>query len=291
MTVRKADSQWESRVFTVGTHDAILADTHSNFEIDIGNSDSTMNNGIFGVSIDNAGFTHVFPNIRPTANSVVDQVSLSLEGTLGGVVQFTSAFIIPTGWYTEQELVDYLNTEVPTTWFDYPFSEVVFGINTSRSEDHRIVITLNDLGGANVDNVNVVVGSVTSHGGNYLGWPHNAGSFSLDFHKYFDVSGVDAPFPPSLEGDQVVFIHSSILVDKEVSIDGEGKIGDMLVSIPITVPRNGFQTYAANQYRSPTIYYDDPVSVTKLRFDLRDVEGRPLDVGAGSMWLNIRVWW
>lgn len=95
---------------------------------------------------------------------------------------------------------------------------------------------------------------------------------------------------PNLNGLQVAYLHSSVLVDSQHAFDGEGLLVSFMTHIPITVPFGLQQTYDPKQTERPSIAYEEEVTLRQVNFTLRDHDGDVVDVGQSDMWVVLRLW-
>lgn len=98
---------------------------------------------------------------------------------------------------------------------------------------------------------------------------------------------------PSLNGDQMFYIHSHELLNKKISVDSEGIPVAMVCAVPVTVPYGQNQTRTWQEHDAPGLVIADPSgskSMTTISIRLRDTFGQLVDPGSGEVVIVVKLW-
>lgn len=300
-----SSTNFTSKLLRLSSHDAttIFGDSNSSFEVDLGQNFPEMLDGVEGISVESWGFVNCFPNIKPTkGEEQKSNVSrLYLVPTLGGAPLAAYTIDVPPRWFTMDELLIVLNAGL--AGWPYP-GGASFTLDTSLTFDPRVIFNMTATAGV-VDGLTLRTSICDISLAQYLGWKADPTVKTATPPDYLDVPlttviptvapgavSANAPFCPQLQGEQVAYLHSALLMGPETSIDGEGVPNHMMTSCPITVPQMSPQSCFPNQYQEPTILRGRPVESHRIvGISLRDSNGRLLNTGAGQLWANIRIWY
>ncbi len=101
---------------------------------------------------------------------------------------------------------------------------------------------------------------------------------------------IQAPLNPSLQGEQVVYLHSSAFASAKKSFPGEGPPDSLIATIPIWGGYGDVIGYSLNQWASPAMVYTSPVTPRQFDFTLRNQYNEDLDIGWNqSLTMTFRV--
>ncbi len=283
---RRQEYHGRSRLVRIASHDASVWRTNSDFEVDMGNTLSEITSGINGLSVESCGFKNDLPNVKETATEKpILRIYPTIDGDTfpdrDGALRFDVA--VPTGWYETQQLLGILNESLADVW---PTPEApAFKLEEKLD---RVMLVMDpvspQVNGFIISGVPSVATMIQQ-----LGWPIDP---TFPETVYPSTDGVlIAPHLTNIQGEQVVFLHSSILCAGQQAVDGEGRLTSILTAIPVKVERGLSEWYAPEQDEGPTIIYDRPLPLNSINITLRDVRGAALDIGSGELWVLLRFWW
>lgn len=92
-------------------------------------------------------------------------------------------------------------------------------------------------------------------------------------------SSITAELNPTLQGEQVVYLHSNMLANSKKAFAGEGKPDSLIATIPIWVGYGEIVTYSLNQWESPVITHESGVDGREFDFALKNIYEEFLDIG------------
>jgi len=293
-----------SRQIRIASHDAVEWKSNSEFTVDLGNSIIDVNTGVFGVSIESCGFKNAVQNVRATEFEP-NGPEVLIRVYNGAVLETQQVYYLPPGWWTAESVQVFLTqalagNRAPQPVWPTPNVPIVSLVNLNQDEttyDKRLRFTVTGGGNRWVNLVGSRDGDANAMTlANYLGWPIDpsiAGLQQLNVPDpvQWSTAFSVAPHLANFQGDSALFLHSSVLLHDQSSLDGEGLVNSVLIPIPITAPYLGIQTYTPEQYQRPTIVYNESVSIRTVNLTLRDVKGRAVDIGTGELWVVLRFWW
>lgn len=96
---------------------------------------------------------------------------------------------------------------------------------------------------------------------------------------------------PRLNGEQLVYLHSDSLMGDSLSFDGEGAPDQTVCAIPVTAPFLEMNVYSPTPREQPLVLFNEPRQLREVDIELRDIYGRPLELGgAQQMYVQARLW-
>lgn len=90
---------------------------------------------------------------------------------------------------------------------------------------------------------------------------------------------IQALLNPSLQGEQVVYLHSVFLSSSSKSFSGEGPQDSVIATIPVWAGYGELVEYSLNQWSTPAIFYVSPITPREFDFTLRNQYNEILDIG------------
>jgi hypothetical protein len=117
---------------------------------------------------------------------------------------------------------------------------------------------------------------------------HNMG-FLLPPNSYSELTKADDL--PRLNGEQLVYLHSSFLMGDSLSFDGDGGPDQIVLGVPVTAPYLDMNVHFPVLQQQATVLYNEPRHLREIDIELRDIYNRPLKLGgAQQMYVQARLW-
>lgn len=92
-------------------------------------------------------------------------------------------------------------------------------------------------------------------------------------------STLQAILNPTLQGEQVVYLHSSAVASAKKAFSGEGLPDSLVATIPMWGGYGDVVMYSLNQWESPAITYERTVTPNEFDFSLKNIYDEFLDIG------------
>lgn len=199
----------------------ILNGTSTAFQVSFGGSNTLLQKTMETHLVD-----AIIPNVNPNVTAARGNSTFLLTYSVGGTQHVT----LPDGQYTTGQILTALNTG---------FVGLAPGTTTFSQNPNSNKVTITIVG----NTAHITAGDAADPSLDFsLGFTTSSGAFS---------GTIVAPSIPSLSGDTVFFIHSSVLSQNRTYLNSDtGVINDVngFVTIPVTVPFGGNQTWRGSEF-------------------------------------------
>jgi len=177
--------------------------------------------------------------------------------------------LFPTGFYSLPDVTSMLTTELnllPWSGGDFTVDTVFTGLSERlRISNPTVPFMISHYAPAPSDGID-----------------YRQLSYQLGFQTLDTVlsTSVEAELNPSLQGEQVVYLHSNAFASAKKAFSGEGAPDSLIATIPVFWAGYGdVVAYSLNQWESPVISYDREVSPKQFDFCLKNIHNDILDIG------------
>jgi len=270
------ETDMETRLVTINsTHRSSVADTTTDFSVDLIDAVPELRDRVLGVSVETVGYLNVINNVRhPFVH-----LYFSLTNTTNGTTQYKAT--VPEGQYTYIDYAAALQTAVRDAINDPiygpPFS--VLPLEESNGQPARLVLMY-----------------LLAEPGAYMTIPYDRQTapfiigMNEDIRLDNDIGPLD--FRPNLSGPMALLLHTRSLAGSRSSVNGDGTPSEALLTVPVRVPYGRADNIHMAGDNRPLVVYSAGAHRNLANIDvaLKHLDGSPVDLGTGEMYVTFRVW-